>query len=468
MAARNVERLGEPQVQLRHILRPIGAQVVHPELLAPGVGQIHRDDPRVVPAALDEEGGPDTDLVRELVVGRQVVHPAARALPVRHARVRVLEEAVADGIGLRRVAVALVAGPLKRVVLRPVVAHVEEEPLREPLVEGDLEGVEVLCAVVHRGRHRVDDAVDLADEAGGDIVDREVLRPLYAGDVLDGDRDGRRHGELAQPVLVNAVEVGLVAIHLPDVRDPDGRLTPELPLDRRVELVGVRRLHARVEGRADATGRADQVAEVRRDVRRVAVAGHAGVLERLRIGAARVDRREAVGEVEVVPAVERLDGRLAVARRVDADAQSRCDGVAGEERLRRRRVGREPVGQDRIALARPVVRRLPVVAEAGGDRHLVVGRPPILRVERHAVVFVDRRQPGAAERVRRPEVGQPDLRGLAVPVEPEDRAGGAAVAELRLVVQPLEPDLDAVAPRVLRRQVVGRCRRRPAAWRDAD
>src|SRR4030095_3413162 len=92
---------------------------------------------------------------------------------------------------------------------------------------------------------------------GDDVAHRQTgrdvhhLERLAAGDaadeVADVDGDAGRHRELpfARDVDGGEVVVGV----LPDVGDAYRRLTPELPLAREVELVGVRALDVRVDGR---------------------------------------------------------------------------------------------------------------------------------------------------------------------------------------------------------------------------
>ncbi len=86
-----LERLVEAEVQQRHRVRPVVAEVRASRRSAlPAFGRLDRDAAGVLPAALDLEVRADADLVRKLVPARQVELPGGRLLAVAHRRIDVL------------------------------------------------------------------------------------------------------------------------------------------------------------------------------------------------------------------------------------------------------------------------------------------------------------------------------------------------------------------------------------------
>ena len=175
------------------------------------------------------------------------------------------------------------------------------------------------------------------------------------------------------------------------------------------------------------------------------------------IGSAWVHVRPAVREVVVVASVEGLHDRLAVAHQVVAEAESRHDLVArqqrgGRHRLRsgRWRTARAAGSRPRSAAAGDPTRTPSVKRQLGSRDSIDPGR-----TARGACCDRRRRSSSVPNASNVPRSVNPDLVDRAVEIAIQHRPRGAVVGELRLIVDVLVAELEVVAAGLLG-QVIGR------------
>ena len=213
----------------------------------------------------------------------------------------------------------------------------------------------------------------------------------------------------------------LLPAHLADVGHPYRGLAPELPFERRADFVRIGGLDVRIHLRGRSAVAGDERAQLLHAVvDPVSVQVVEGVAPP--VLASRARAAQAIGEVEVIAADERLDDHSALARQVPTRAQpgrrrarhGQCAGWRG------RRL--EDVRQEGIAHGGQVVRSLMIEADTRRNREAARRVPPVLEEQGVARVAVLAPRPALPEFARRTEIGQLDLVHLAVLVQVEDRA----------------------------------------------